>query len=302
MEIRIKDQADSLRKIIHLESNRKVIDFKRDLLSSKSRIVISITSGKGGVGKTNIVGNLGIAFRKLGKKVLILDADLGLANIDIIYGISPKFNIDDFIKGHRELSDIIVKGPEGVDVIPASSGVQELTDLSDGHKMHLLSEFNKIENEYEIFLIDTGAGISSNVTYFNIAANKRIVVITPEPTSLTDAYALIKVLHYNHHINNFLLLFNMVDNEIDAENLYRHFTEVVNRFMGGIDLEYIGAIIKDRYLIDSVRSRMPVICEYPNCNFSKSIMEIAEKLLKMEKENSDGNIKFFLNIFLNKKA
>ena len=298
----IKDQADSLRKIIQLESNRKVVSFKRDLLSSKSRIVISITSGKGGVGKTNIVGNLGIAFRKLGKKVLILDADLGLANIDIIYGISPKYNIDDFIKGHKELSDIIVKGPEGVDVIPASSGVQELTDLSDGHKMHLLSEFNRLENEYEIFLIDTGAGISSNVIYFNIAANKRIVVITPEPTSLTDAYALIKVLYYNHHINNFILLFNMVDNEIEAQNLYRHFTEVVNRFMGGIALEYIGAIVKDRYLIDSVKSRRPVICEYPNCNFSQSIIEIAEKLLKMEKETSDGNIKFFLNIFLNKKA
>ncbi|RLC12086.1 MAG: flagellar synthesis regulator FleN, partial [Deltaproteobacteria bacterium] len=142
--------------------------------------VISVTSGKGGVGKTNIVGNLAIAFKMLGKRVLILDGDLGLANIDIIFGLNPAYNIKHVISGEKDLADVIVNGPRGIRIIPAGSGLHELVHLSQGEKLNLLNEFDRLDEAFDVFLIDTGAGISSNIMYFNIAADERIVVVTSE--------------------------------------------------------------------------------------------------------------------------
>jgi flagellar biosynthesis protein FlhG len=201
------DQATNLRRIIKEESGKiqKLKKYKDDRESSKINgpLVIAVTSGKGGVGKTNIVGNLAIAYQRMKKKALIFDADLGLANIDIIYGINPKHTIEEVISGEKELSQIIVKGPENVAIIPASSGVQELAHLSEGHKINLLNEFDILNSKFDILLIDTSAGISSNVTYFNMAAQERVVVVTPEPTSITDAYALIKVMFNKHGVKDF---------------------------------------------------------------------------------------------------
>jgi flagellar biosynthesis protein FlhG len=140
-----------------------------------------VTSGKGGVGKTNVVGNLAIACQRMGKKVLVLDADLGLANLDIIYGINPRHDIGETIRGERELSKVIVEGPEGVSVIPASSGVQELAHLTEGQKVNLLSEFDTLNAMFDLLFIDTGAGISSNVIFFNLAAEERLIVVSPSP-------------------------------------------------------------------------------------------------------------------------
>ncbi|MCK5568536.1 MAG: MinD/ParA family protein, partial [Spirochaetes bacterium] len=211
------DQATNLRKVIKEESGKihRLKEYKKRRETSKTNgpMVVAVTSGKGGVGKTNIVGNLAIAYQRMKKKTLIFDADLGLANIDIIYGINPKHTIEEVISGEKELSRVIVKGPEGVDVIPASSGVHELSHLSEGHKINLLNEFDILNSKYDILLIDTGAGISSNVTYFNLAAQERIVVVTPEPTSITDAYALMKVMYKKHGVKNFYLLMNMVKDE-----------------------------------------------------------------------------------------
>ncbi len=292
------DQATNLRRMIKGESD-KALKFKKNnkygSFSTGNRpTVMAVTSGKGGVGKTNVVGNLAIACQRMGKKVLIFDADLGLANIDIIFGLNPKYSIEDIIKGDKELSQIIIKGPEGVAIIPASSGVQQLAHLSEGQKINLLNEFDSLNNLFDILLIDTGAGISSNVIYFNLAAEERIIVVTPEPTSITDAYALIKVMFYQHGTKNFILLINMVKNEKEAKSVYNNLSQVVGRFMGGISLEYAGFIPWDSRLQDAVSRRVPVICCHPEASSSNSFNELADYLLRQtDRRPIDGNIKFF---------
>ena len=292
------DQATNLRRMIKGESDR-LHKLKKDnkggsFSTMKRPKVFAITSGKGGVGKTNVVGNLAIACQRMGKRVLIFDADLGLANIDIIFGLNPRYSIEEVISGEKELSQIIVRGPEGVAIIPASSGVQELAHLTEGQKINLLNEFDILNSMFDILLIDTGAGISSNVIYFNLAAEERIIVVTPEPTSITDAYALIKVMFYQHETKNFLLLVNMVRDKKEAKSVYQNLSKVVARFMGGISIDYAGFIPLDRVLQESVSRREPVICCYPESSSSNSFKELANYLLRQtHRRPIDGNIKFF---------
>jgi flagellar biosynthesis protein FlhG len=290
------DQATNLRRIVKKESGKvhKLRTGDTSIPQITSPMVFAVTSGKGGVGKTNIVGNLAIAYQRMKKKVLIFDADLGLANIDIIFGINPKYTIEDVIKGEKELSQIIAKGPEGVAIIPASSGVQELSHLTEGHKINLLNEFDLLNKMYDILLIDTGAGISSNVLYFNLAAQDRIVVVTPEPTSITDAYALIKVMFKQHGIKNFTLLMNMVKNESEAVSVYKHLSRVIEKFMGSISLDYAGYIPYDKHIQESVNRREPVTCCYPQSASSQSFKQLAEYLFNQsDGKHHDGSIKFF---------
>jgi flagellar biosynthesis protein FlhG len=285
------DQATGLRKMIKGESGK--IHQLRENNGDRPK-VITITSGKGGVGKTNVVVNLAVTCQRMGRKVLIFDADLGLANIDIIFGLNPKHNIEEIIKGEKELSEIILEGPEGVSIIPAGSGVEDLTQLSEGQKMHLLNEFDGLNDMFDLLLVDTAAGISSNVMYFNLAAEERIVVVTPEPTSITDAYALIKVMFHQHGIKNFYLLLNMVQDEKAAKSVYRHLSTVVAQFMGGISLDYVGYIPTDTLLRESVTRREPVVCCYPGASSSQGFKDLATLLLKQtERGPIDGNLKFF---------
>ncbi len=217
-----------------------------------------------------------------------------LANIDIIFGLNPKHTIAEVIKGEKVLSQIIVTGPEGVAVMPASSGVQELVHLTEGQKINLLDEFDTLNNNFDILLIDTGAGISSNVIYFNLAAQERIVIVTPEPTSITDAYALMKVMFREHGTKSFLLLVNMVEDEKEARSVYQNLSKVVARFMGGISIDYAGFIPWDSCLQESVTRREPVVCCYPESSSSKSFKELAHYLVKQtDRRPIDGNIKFF---------
>ncbi|MBF0226115.1 MAG: MinD/ParA family protein [Desulfobacterales bacterium] len=262
--------------------------------------VISITSGKGGVGKTNITANLAIAFARIGKKVLILDGDLGLANIDIILGINSKYNISHVVNGEKELSEIIAEGPEGIKLIPAGSGFMNLTNLTEGQKLNLLTEFESLDDNFDIFLIDTGAGISPNVIYFNIAAEECLIIVTPEPTSITDAYALMKVMHNHHGAKYFKLLLNMVKNESEAKFVYVNLSQVVDRFLKGVLIEYVGFIPTDKMIQKSVIKRKTVIELFPDAPSSQKFHLIAQELLKFPVRNDyDGNIKFFLNKFLN---
>ena len=256
-------------------------------------IVISVTSGKGGVGKSIIVSNLAIVYQRMGKRVLIFDADLGLANMDIIFGIRPKHTIEDVIKGEKELSQIIVKGLEGVSLIPACSGEMELTHLSEGQKINLLNEFDILNKMFDILLIDTGAGISSNVIYFNLASQERLVVVSPEPTSITNAYALMKVMFEHHGTENFFLLLNMVKDEKEAKAVYDQLSKSVARYMASISLNYAGFIPRDDHLCDAVSRREPVICCYPEAPSSLRFQVLAEYLLKGSNGRPhDGNIKF----------
>jgi len=298
------DQASTLRRIVKKEA-KKVYVKKRGIriaepLRNPFPRVFSVTSGKGGVGKTSIVGNLAVAFSMAGKRVLVLDADLGLANIDIIFGISPKYNIKHVIYGEKDLSDIIVEGPEGVCVIPASSGIQELVHLSEGQKMNLLNEFDKLNDLFDVLLIDTAAGISSNVMYFNLAADERIVVVTSEPTSITDAYALIKVMFMKYGTKHFKVLINMVNCEEEAESVYRNLSRVVFQFLKGSSVDYIGFIAKDDHLQMAVRKRVSVVELYPDSESCKSFKNLANKLLKLPvRDRLDGNIKFFWRRLVN---
>jgi flagellar biosynthesis protein FlhG len=291
------DQATNLRKMMKAE-------YKRTRKAEKNKTspppstgkprIIAVSSGKGGVGKTNVVGNLAVACQRMGKRVLIFDADLGLANIDIIYGLHPKHTILDTVSGKKGLSQIIVRGPEDVAVIPANSGVEELAQLTEGQKMHLLNEFDSLSSMFDILLIDIAAGISSNVIYFNLAAEERIIVVSPEPTSLTDAYALMKILFRQYGAKHFFLLANMVRGEAEGKLVYENVSGVMGRFMGGISLEYAGFIPRDNLLPKAVSNRRPVICQYPKGAASMGFVNLADFLLKQTSiQPLDGNIKFF---------
>ncbi len=297
------DQASSLRKIFREKASekRQRVFAKRgngDVSETAPR-VMAVTSGKGGVGKTNIVGNLAIAFAKLGKKVLILDADLGLANIDIIFGIHPEYNIGHVLSGEKQLSEVIVDGPEGIRIIPAGSGFVNLTHLTEGQKLSLLGEFDALNDLLDVFLIDTGAGISSNVMYFNLAADECILVATAESTSITDAYAMMKVMSTEHGATHFKLLVNMVQDEAEAKSVYQNLSVAVDRFLSGVVLEYVGFLPSDEMIKRAVRSCKPVMQLYPNAVSSNKIKKIASELMEAPRRpDSDGNIKFFLNRFL----
>jgi len=293
------DQASNLRRIIRSTSEKQALagasTGSAAAEGSGSPVVISITSGKGGVGKSNIVGNLAIALQWRGQRVLIMDADLGLANIDIIYNLKPTATIADVISGEKEISQIIVKGPENVSVIPASSGIEDLANLSEGHKANLLSEFDTLNQAYDVLLIDTGAGISSNVIYFNLAAQKRYVIVTPEPTSITDAYALMKVMHNRYGTEHFTILMNMVQSEREAMAVFRHLSDVSSRFLTNVVLSYAGHIPFDRHLGKAVLLRRPVICSHPETACSRGFAKLADTVLQQLHEHPlDGNIKFFL--------
>ena len=256
--------------------------------------VIAVTSGKGGVGKTNIVTNLAYSLARKGKKVLVLDADLNLANVDVLLGLTPKFNLHHVLIGEKRLRDILIKAPGGFQILPASSGIMELADLSEEQKLFFLSEISALGNIIDIMLIDTAAGINNNVIYFTLAAQEKVVVLTPEPTSLTDAYAMIKVLSSLHDVKRFRILVNSARTEKEALAVFRQLTLVSDRFLGSLSLDYLGFIPYDNKLPQAVRSQRLVVDMSPRSTSSGKFFDLAEQLIQEEPEpHTDGNIKFF---------
>lgn len=290
------DQASNLRKMIHDAANTKV---KHSGSVQGGPRVFSITSGKGGVGKTNITGNLALALSKMGKRVLIFDADLGLANIDIIFGIHPEYHIGHVISGEKTLSEVIVETSGGIGIIPAVSGEDTMTTLEPGQKLSLLSEFEVLNDVFDVVLIDTSAGISSNVVYFNLAAEECIVVATGEPTSITDAYGIIKILNQNG-AKRFKLLINMVAGVEEAKTVYFTLSQAADRFLNGVVTEFLGFIPRDPLVSQSVIERKPFLINYPESEAAKSITGLAKKLYDSpRRKDLDGNIKFFMQRLLN---
>lgn len=257
--------------------------------------VIAVTSGKGGVGKSNMVVNLGLALAQQGLKVLLIDADLGLANLDILLGLNPRYTIQDVLQLRKTLPEVLVEGPEGMKILPASSGFPELAELDEYQKMFLLNELDNYSESIDVVFIDTGAGISRNVLFFNIAAQERVVVANNEPTSITDAYALIKVLATQHNERRFKLLVNGLSQPRDAESVYRTLLKVSERFLGkDISLEYLGFIPYDDAVPKSVLKQQPVLTLYPKSRIAKSFIQLAQRLWETPPpEETDGNIKFF---------
>ncbi len=267
--------------VIQLAPKRQSAESGRSVQRSKDREtrIIAITSGKGGVGKTNIVANLGISLVKLGQKVMILDADMGLGNLDILLGISPKFNLSHVAVGEKRISDIIVEGPGNILILPAASGIQELAQLSKAQTTHLLSELYRVLDPIDILLIDTAAGISSNVLHFNAISQEIIVVTSPEPTAITDAYAMMKVLSMQYGARCFRLLVNMVNNIQEAHEVYRQLSLVADRFLD-IRIEYLGHVFYDRNVVRGVKLQQVVTLSNPTTLASRCYESLAARILE----------------------
>jgi len=269
---------------------RHVKDGKRTI----SPRVISVTSGKGGVGKSSVVANLAISLAAKGERVLLLDGDFGLANLDIMLDLRPRGNIHDVLKGDLDPRDILVRVAPNIDMLPASSGVIAMGQLGDEEKCKLLDMMQSLENGYDVLLIDTGAGISDDVTWLNSSAGEIIVVATPEPTSIADAYALMKVLNQKHKIKDFQLLVNQARSEAEALRVYQQITAVSDRFLN-VSIDYLGHVLWDDLWTFAVRQRKPIVSAYPSSNAAKNFSTLADTLFRPTERMvaNGGNVQFF---------
>ncbi len=285
------DQAGTLRQMRGQQSGNTE-------LKMPATRVVSVTSGKGGVGKTAVVSNVAVTLARQGKKVLIIDADLGLANVDVVLGISPPYNLNHFFSGERSLEEIMVAGPHGLKILPAGSGVQQFTHLDGQLKMRLIDALDALEEHFDVVLIDTEAGISDNVTYFNVAAQDILVVTTPEPTAITDAYALMKLLSLQYHQKRFLLAVNSVRNADEGLDVFEKLTMVSGRYLD-IFIEYLGGIPFDRKMHDSVRQQQVLVDLCPENKVAKAFVELADNLMAIpQNSQAQGTLQFFWKQFL----
>jgi len=284
------DQAETLRK----KQNGSEFSERSQRLTR----VVAITSGKGGVGKTALVANIAIAMARQGKKILVIDADLGLANIDVVLGLSPEYNLNHFFKGERSLEEIMIEGPHGIKVLPAGSGVQQYTRLDGQLKMRFIEAIDNLQESFDLVLIDTEAGISDNVTYFTVAAQDILVVTTPEPTAITDAYALMKLLSSQYHQKSFLLCVNSVRNSSEGLDVFEKLTMVSGRYLD-ISIDYLGAVPFDRKMHDAVRAQQVIQDLYPDNKVSKAFATLAESLIDSpSNDQPKGTLQFFFKRFL----
>ncbi len=240
--------------------------------------VYAFTSGKGGVGKTNIVANLGIALAEAGRRVLILDADLGLGNLDVILGIRPVHTLEDVLLGQCSLAEALLEGPRGVKVLAADSGARDFTLLSTGEKIRLFALFRDLEEEADTILIDTSSGISSNVRFFASFAHRVVLITTPEPTAITDAYATMKVLSRTIGEQDFRLLVNIADSERQGLEVFQTLRRAAERFLR-LKPGYLGHVLKDARLTRSVRLQKPVLVLHPDSRAAANLRELAGRLL-----------------------
>ncbi len=300
------DQASTLREIRRREntgapSRRLGRPHLTDAVPGEIR-VLSVTSGKGGVGKTNIAANLAYLLSRANKKTLILDADAGLANIDVILGIHSRYNLSHVLNGERSLDEVIVPGPGGILILPSASGIPEMTDLSRGQKLTLIDELNLYNHSLDFMLVDTAAGISANVMYFNMAAKEIVVVTSPEPTALTDAYALIKVLYQRHAKRRFRLIVNMARSSQEASEVYKRLARATDHFLN-LTIEYLGYVVWDENVKEAVRQQKAVAEIYPNSPATRCLAKIAEKISSETlEEYENGSIKFFWESIIDKKS
>ena len=263
--------------------------------TTKIPFVVSITSGKGGVGKTNISTNLACLLGEKGYNTLLLDADLGLGNVDVLLGITPRFNVLHLLSNEISLDNVLFRTNYNFSILPAPSGVMELVSLTPGQKLEFLDALDPLDSELDFFIVDTGAGINDNVLYFNMATQHRIIVLTPEPTSLTDSYALIKVLNQQHGVNDFFVIINMCGHEKQAKEVFKRLYIACDRFLKGVSLNFLGFIPKDNKVVEAVKLQIPFCKKFPNSEASLALNKILDKLLTLKniKKQIDGNIKFF---------
>lgn len=258
---------------------------------------IAITSGKGGVGKTNIVAALAIAMRKLCKDVMVFDADLGLSNIDVLLHLAPRYNIQHLLSGEKSLKDIIIDGPLGVKIIPAGSGIQELTALNEFQRLRIMEGFDSFGGKIDVLLIDTPAGISENVAFFCTSSEEIVVITSPEPTAITDAYAIIKVLFTRYQEKDFHIIVNLAKDGDEAFEIFERLSLAAEKFLN-ISLNYLGYIPLDDTVKKAVMVQRSFADLYPGAPATKAVMEIAGRLLE-EEPRIKGGLQFFIRNLLN---
>jgi flagellar biosynthesis protein FlhG len=256
--------------------------------------VVAVASGKGGVGKTNVSVNLSLALAEMGRRVMLLDADLGLANIDVLLGLQPRFTLSDVLEGRCGLEDTFLDGPLGITVVPAASGKRRMAELSFGEHAGLIRAFSTMDRELDALVVDTAAGISGSVCNFAEAAQEVIVVVCNEPTSITDAYALIKVLSREHGVARVQVLANSVRSQHEGHELYAKLSRVSERFLD-VTLGYMGAVPFDDWLRRAVQKQQAVLQAYPSAPASAALRGVARKLEQLALPSGPrGNLEFFV--------
>ncbi|MGX2041271.1 MinD/ParA family protein [Methylocaldum sp. MU1018] len=256
--------------------------------------VLAVSSGKGGVGKTNVAVNLGVSLSELGRQVVLLDADLGLANVDVLLGLQPKYNLSHVLSGERSLDEILVEGPSGLKIVPASSGIQRMSELTSAEQAAVIRAFGEMSQDIDVLLVDTAAGISGGVVNFARACQDIVLVVCDEPTSLTDAYAFIKLLNRDYGVYRFQILTNMVQDFQQGQALFGKLCRVTDRYLD-VTLDFLGAVPRDEQLRRAVQRQTPVVVAYPQSKASRAFRALA---LKMDAApisgQASGRLEFFV--------
>lgn len=260
--------------------------------------VLAVSSGKGGVGKTNISVNLGVSLCALGRRVALMDADMSLANVDVLLGLQPKANLSHVLSGERSLRDIIVEGPGGLRVVPGASGIQRMAELSIAEQSGLIHAFSEIGNDLDVLIVDTAAGISGNVLHFARACQEIVLVVCDEPTSLTDAYAFIKLMNRDYGIYGFQILANMVQDDPQGLALFKKLCRVTDRYLD-VTLNFLGAIPADEQLKKAVQKQSPVVLAHPQSKSAAAFQALARKVDALPNANTiNGRLEFFVERLL----
>lgn len=256
--------------------------------------VIAVSGGKGGVGKTNVSVNLAVALAELDKSVMLLDADLGLANIDVVLGLHPQFDLSHVLKGEKELDEVIIDGPGGIRLIPGASGIQHMAELSPAEHAGIISAFSESAAEIDTLIVDTAAGISDTVISFTRASQEVIVVVCDEPASITDAYAIIKLLNKEYGKTRFRILANMVNSVQEGRDLYNKMCAVTDRYLD-VMLTFMGAIPYDENLKKAVKSQKPVTIAFPRSKAAQAFKNLARKVETWpQPQGANGQMQFFV--------
>ncbi|MDN6318775.1 MAG: MinD/ParA family protein [Marinobacter sp.] len=256
--------------------------------------VIAVSGGKGGVGKSNISVNLGIALAQKGRRVVLLDADLGLGNLDVLLGVTANYTLQDVLAGKCELRDVLVDGPGGIKIVPASSGTQRMTQLSSMEHAGLINAFSELGDQIDVLIVDTAAGISESVVSFLRASQELLLVVCDEPTSITDAYALIKLMNRDYGTNRFRILANQVSGEPEGRHLFEKLTRVTERFLD-VALQYVGMVPYDEAVKKAVQRQKAVLDAYPRAKASLAIKALSDKVESWPLPTSPrGHLEFFV--------
>ena len=272
------DQAEGLRRVV----------------APKQVKIIAVSSGKGGVGKTNVSVNLAISMAKQGKEVILMDADLGLANVDVLLGLNTEYDLSHVMKGERTLEEIMVEGPSNIKVIPASTGISDMANLTPSEHVGLINAFSELSCAVDVLIIDTGAGISDSVINFCGASQDVVVVVHDEPASITDAYAFIKVMSRNHKVSRFHILANMTHDAREGQELFIKLSKATDRFLDVV-LNFIGSVPYDGKLRKAIQHQRAVVEAFPYSPSSLAFKRITKQINNWPRQSqNDGQLKFFV--------